>query len=155
MSSKLIMRQSYRLYMGALGVLGAWSLLRSTGTISMDPLTLGYGWIALAVAGGVLTIGLYRTRESTFTGSTEERRQFNRHILSGAPLQLYGLVIVGWAAVFGIWYAGLVEMSTTVLGYGWLAIAAYGAILTTGLISKHSSVVADTLTPSSSEKKGL
>lgn len=155
MSTKLIMRQSYRLYMAAVGVLAIWSLLGSTSVFSIDPVTLGYSWIALAVVGGVMGIGLYRKREKTFSGSKEERKRFERHSLSGAPLYLYGVAIAGWAVFFGGWYSGLVEVSTTLLGYGWLAIAAYGAVLTIGLVTKHSSAVAETVTPSSSENQSL
>jgi len=48
-----------------------------------------------------------------------------------------------WSLVFLGWATGVVGVSATVVGYGWLAIAAYGTVLTVGLVVIHREKVLD------------
>lgn len=141
MVRELLLRQAYRLYAAVLVIWGAWTLSWSLFGLEMASTTVGYGWLAIAAVGVPVTVGLFATRRSLFEAPAREVDRFTANSLSGWPLVAYAAALVGWSAVFAAWWSGTVSVSSTVVGYGWLAIAAYGTVLTIGLVSTHRSEV--------------
>ncbi|MES3518302.1 MAG: hypothetical protein PPP58_11640 [Natronomonas sp.] len=58
------------------------------------------------------------------------------------------VVVMLWSGVsFGWFLGGEAPATFFVLGYGWLAIAGYGAILLVGIAATHSEAVATAVNP--------
>lgn len=133
----LLVRQSYRLYAAVLVVWGAWSLAWALLPVDMAATTVGYGWLAIAAFGVPVTLGLALGRSSLFSSSPSEIDRFATNAMSGAPLVAYATALVLWSGVMVAWSAGGLAVPATVVGYGWLAIAAFGVAITVGLVSTH------------------
>lgn len=145
MVRKLMVRQGYRFYAAVLVLWAAFIGFWGLSSIPLSPETIGYGWLAVAVIGVPISIGLYATRDSIFTGRQETMDRFTDHTLSGWPLGIYTASIVVWSAVFVAWMNGSIALSPGILAGGWFAIAAYGAVLTVGLISLHRQEVMEAI----------
>ena len=141
MVTDLLLRQAYRLYAAILAIWGGWSLAWTFLPVDMASTTIGYGWLVIAALGVPVTIGLVATRSTLFEVSSPEIRRFEANTFSGVPLVAYAVALVAWSAVFAVWSTAGLGVSATVIGYGWLAIAAYGAVLTVGLVSTHRAEV--------------
>ncbi|WP_434522849.1 hypothetical protein [Halorubrum sp. AS12] len=112
---------------------------------------VGYGWIGVAVVGAVVATGMYTAPEEVIEpDATDERiESFEESTLTGRPLELYISALVLWAAVsFGWVLGGMSAAGLTLIGYGWLAIAFYGAVVGIGLMATHSDDIATAVDPS-------
>lgn len=149
MVGTFLVRQGYRLYAATLAIWGGWSLLWGLVSIEMSSTTIGTGWLVIAGIGIPVTMGLYRSRVSVFDTTTPDIAQFQANSITGAPLVAYAGVLVLWSLVFTAWWTGVLQGAiggvavSTVVGYGWLAIAGYGGVLTAVLASTHRSEVMD------------
>lgn len=149
MGSTFIVRQGYRLYAAMLVIWGGWSLAWGLFSIEMSPTTIGSGWLLIAGIGVPVTVGLYLSRVSVFDTTTLDIAEFRANSFTGAPLVAYAGLLVVWSVVFTAWWTGVFQGSagtvavSTVVGYGWLTIAGYGAALTIGLVSTHRAEVLD------------
>lgn len=141
MVTDLLLRQAYRLYAAMLAIWGGWSLVWTFLPVDMATATIGYGWLVIAALGVPVTAGLVASRSTLFDVSTLEAKRFEANSFSGAPLVAYAVALVVWSAVFAVWSTAGLAVNATVVGYGWLAIAAYGAVLTIGLVSTHRAEV--------------
>jgi hypothetical protein len=153
MVRKFMVDQGFRVYSIALlvvaGFTGAWSL----GAVDAAPLTLGVLWAGVAALGGIAAVvmALRKDRAVADDMSRERRRTFETNPLTGTPLNVYLAGLAGWAAVTLAWLAaGLGTGFATVVGYGWVAVAAYGGVLTLGLVVTHSETVITAVSPASS-----
>lgn len=145
MVRKLVVRQGYRFYASVLVLWAGFSALWGLTSIQLSPRTIGFGWLVVAFIGVPISIGLYMTRENVFTGRQRTRERFTDHTLSGWPLGIYAASILAWSAVFVGWIAGSITLTPGIIAGGWFAIAAYGALLTVGLISLHRQEVMDAI----------
>lgn len=145
MVKQLAVRQGYRFYAAFVVVWAAFGVVWAVGPIDTSATTIGYGWLALAAMGVPVVSGMYATRDDVFSGKTRAINRFNDHSLSGWPLGLYAAAILVWSVVFAAWMTGSLALDATVVAYGWYAIAAYGTVLTIGLISLHRERVVDAL----------
>ncbi|MFB6090214.1 MAG: hypothetical protein ABEJ97_04070 [Halobellus sp.] len=143
-------RQVYRGYGIAALVWAGWSLVWLGTDIRMEPSTIGYGWLTVAAVGLVLGVTMtgMRVHDDFQLFRTDENRRtlrrFDDHSLSGTPLHLYIGLLAVWSALTLAWVTGAVAaVGTTVVGYGWLAIALYGGVLTVGLAVQHKQRLAD------------
>ncbi|MFA1609915.1 hypothetical protein [Halobellus rubicundus] len=143
-------RQVYRGYGIAAVVWAGWSLVWIATDIRMDPATIGYGWLTIAAVGFVLGVTMTGMRVhgdfQLFRVAENRRhiRRFNDHSLSGAPLNLYAGLLAVWAVLTVAWVTGAITaVGTALIGYGWLAIALYGGVLTLGLAVEHKQQLLD------------
>lgn len=155
MVTNLLLRQAYRLYAATLAIWGGWSLVWTFLPIDMAASTIGYGWLVIAAVGVPVTAGIIATRSTLFDVSSLEIERFEANTFSGAPLLAYAVALVVWSGVFVIWSTSGLAINATVLGYGWLAIAAYGGVLTVGLVSTHRSEVLAAVGVSTSDNAQL
>jgi len=150
MSLGNIVRQGYRVYGLAIVVWAVWSSIWWGVGLDVSSSTISYGWFAIAVFGGVLTVllaGLWLSGEHQLFKTQSNRtriQRFNSHVLSSRPLHLYMIALLGWSAIsIEWWVVNLGIVGQTIVGYGWLLIALYGLALTVGLASKHSDELAE------------
>lgn len=143
-------RQVYRGYGIAAVVWAGWSFVWAGTDIGIAPSTIGYGWLTIAAVGlllGATMIGMRVHDDYQLFRTAENRRhvhQFNDHTLSGTPLHLYVGLLAVWAALTLAWATGaFAGVGTAVVGYGWLAIALYGGVLTVGLAVEHKERLVD------------
>jgi len=149
MSLERVIRQAYRGYGVAAVVWAGWSVLWIGTDLRMDPSIVGYGWLAIAAFGALVgaSMASMHLRGDALFRTALKRRQFRRFedsALTGAPLSGYVAGLVAWAALTGAWMAG-VGIDVAVVGYGWLAIALYGAGLTIALAVTHKRDLADAI----------
>ncbi|MFD1569707.1 hypothetical protein [Halorubrum laminariae] len=143
--------QCFRGYCALAVIGGGFTALWALGVISVAIPVVGYAWFAVAAAGTIVAAGMFARRdEAVEADATDERiERFERNSVTGTPLNLYVVALAAWAAVsFGWVLGGMSPDGLTVVGYGWLAIAAYGAIVGVGLAVNHSEEVATAVDPS-------
>ncbi|TKX66963.1 hypothetical protein [Halorubrum sp. GN11GM_10-3_MGM] len=133
-----------------------------TGVWALDVLAVpiplvGYGWVAVAVVGAVVATGMRTAPEDVIEpDATDDRIEtFEESTLTGRPLELYISALALWAAVsFGWVIGGMSAVGLTLIGYGWLAIAFYGAVVGAGVAVTHSDAVATAVDPSETLNTG-
>lgn len=145
MVKKLAVRQGYRFYAAVLLIWSAFTALWGGTAIDISATTIGYGWVAIAMSGAPVALGLYATRTHVFDGRVRDINRFNENTLSGWPLGVYAGAIVAWSVVFMGWLTGSLALSPTSIAAGWFLIAIYGTVLTVGLVSSHRDKVMDAL----------
>ena len=146
-----LVTQLFRTY-GALAVIvTGFTALWALGVIDVAVPIVGYAWFAVAAVGTVVAAGMVTRKPEVVEAdaATERVEEFEESSLSGGPLNLYVAALAGWAAVsFGWVLGGMGAAGLDVVGYGWLAIAAYGGVLGIGFIKRHSEDVAVAVDPS-------
>ncbi|WP_256402178.1 hypothetical protein [Halorubrum salinum] len=146
-----VITQCFRGYCALAVIVSGFTALWALGVISVAIPVVGYAWFAVAAAGTVVAAGLFTRREEAVEADATDDRldRFERSSLTGTPLTLYAGALAAWAAVsFGWVLGGMSADGLAVVGYGWLAIAAYGALVGVGLVVNHSTAVATAVSPS-------
>ena len=131
------------------GLTGLWAL----DVLAVPIPLVGYGWIGVAVVGAVVATGMRAAPEDVIEpDATADRIEtFEESTLTGRPLEMYISALALWAAVsFGWVLGGMSAAGLTLVGYGWLAIALYGAVVGAGVAVTHSDAVATAVNPSES-----
>lgn len=155
---KQLLTQSFRAY-GALAVIVAgFTALWALGVIDVAHPIVGYAWFAVAAVGTVVAVGMAVRPEEVIEpdATTEQVEKFEESSLTGTPLHLYVGSLAMWAAVsFGWVLGGMSSAGLAIVGYGWLAIAVYGAVVGIGIASNHSEDVTTALDPSETIDRDL
>ena len=113
--------------------------------VQLAPSALAAVWIAIAALGGVTAVGMTTNKRDTCAKNVTDgqMKRFTACWFTGWPLNAYLIAVMIWAGVSFGWVLGGASGATfLVVGYGWLAIAAYGVVLLVGLLAAHSEDVA-------------
>lgn len=148
---KQLITQSFRGYCALAVIVAGFTGLWAVGVISVELSIVGYAWFAVAGVGTLVAAGMAaRPEEVIESDATDERlEEFEEAMVTGAPLNLYAAALAAWACVsFGWALGGMSAAGLTVVGYGWLAIAAYGVLVAAGLVATHSKEVTTAIDPS-------
>jgi hypothetical protein len=150
-----LVTHSFRAY-GALAViLAGLTALWALDIIAVPIPVVGYGWLGVAVVGTLVAVGMRTAPEATLEeDATDERIEtFEESTFTGRPLELYIGALAVWAAVsFGWVIGGMSAGGLRLVGYGWLAIAFYGAVVMIGLVVNHGDDVATAANPTETLK---
>lgn len=142
MDNQFPVRQGYRLYLATLAIWSVWTAVWMNLELSISAMTIGYGWYAISLGGIGLTAGLVATRTELFAGSPGSFDRFADSDRTALALGGYAAALVAWSAVSVAWWTGAVPLGTGLVGTGWLAVAAFGLLLTIGLCVAHWSDLA-------------
>ncbi|GAB7009644.1 hypothetical protein [Halorubrum trueperi] len=148
---KQLVTQCFRGYCALAVIVSGFTALWALGVISVAVPVVGYAWFAVAAAGTVVAAGMFVQRDEAIVADATEERvdRFERAAFTGTPLNLYIGALAAWASVsFGWVLGGMSADGIAVLGYGWLAIAAYGAVVGIGIAAAHGEDVATAVSPS-------
>jgi hypothetical protein len=148
-----ILTQCFRGY-AAIGVVAAgFTALWALGVVDVAMPLVGYAWFVVAAVGTVVAVGLATKKEEAVEQDAVEERieVFETATVTGRPLELYIGLLAAWAAVsFGWVLGGMAASGLVVVGYGWLAIAAYGVVVGIGIAMNHRTEVATAVSPTES-----
>lgn len=148
-----ILNQCFRGY-AALGVIAAgFTALWAVGVIDVAMPLVGYAWFVVAAAGTVIAVTMARKPDEVIESDAADDRieTFEEATVTGRPLDMYIGALAAWAAVsFGWVLGGMGAAGLTVVGYGWLAIAAYGVVVGIGIAKNHSEDVTAAVDPTDS-----
>lgn len=148
-----LLTQCFRGY-AAIGVIAAgFTALWAIGIIDVAIPLVGYAWFIVAAAGTVIVVGMVTKQEEVIMpdATTERIEAFEETPVTGRPLELYIGALATWAAVsFGWVLGGMSAAGLTVVGYGWLTIAAYGVIIGIAIAMNHREDVATAVDPTKS-----
>ena len=152
-----ILTQCFRGY-AAVGVLAAgFTALWALGAVEVSMPLVGYGWLTVAAFGLVVAVGMITKQQEVLEADmTPERIEtFENTTFTDRPLEVYIVALAAWAAVsFGWVLGGMSPSGLVVVGYGWLAVAAYGGAVGVGLIMNHRDDVVEVLDPTNSLETG-
>lgn len=137
MDTHLPVRQGYRLYLATLAIWSVWTAVWMNLNLSISATSIGYGWYAISLGGLGLTAGLVTTRTELFAGSRQSVERFSDSGRTAVALGAYTTALVVWSAVSVAWWTGAVALGSELVGTGWLAVAAFGLLLTVGLCVAH------------------
>lgn len=143
--------QCFRGYAAIAVVVAGFTALWALGIVEVSLPIVGYAWFAVAAAGTLVAIGMAsRSEEVIELDSAEERiKAFEDATVTGRPFEGYLVALAMWAAVsFGWVLGGMSAAGLTVVGYGWLAIAAYGVVVGVGIVLNHTDDVKTAVDPS-------
>lgn len=146
-----LITQCFRGYCALAVIVAGFTALWALGVITVAIPVVGYAWFAVAAVGTVVAVGMLTKQQEAIEADATEARltRFEESSLTGTPLNLYIGALAGWAAVsFGWVLGGMSAAGLSVVGYGWLAIAAYGVVVGIGLARTHSEDVAVAIDPS-------
>jgi len=132
-------------------IVAGFTALWALGVISVAVPIIGYAWFAVAGVGTVVAVGMVSREDEVIEPDMGDKRveEFESASLTSGPLDIYIGALAAWAAVsFGWVLGGMSAAGLGVIGYGWLAIAAYGVVLAVGLVRNHSEDVAVAVDPS-------
>ncbi len=153
-----IFRQCFRGY-AAIGVIAAgFTAAWAMGIVDVAIPLVGYAWFAVAAVGTVIAVGMVTKKEAVIEPNAADERidTFEESTVTGRPFELYIGALAAWAAVsFGWVLGGMSAAGLTVVGYGWLAIAAYGVIVGIGIALNHRNDVATAVDPTESLESDL
>jgi hypothetical protein len=116
---------------------------------------LGAVWVVLAIFGGVVAVGMTTKKEVVLVDDQtgEQKERFETTDLTGLPLSVYFVSAAVWSGVSAGWTLGGQSVDTLfTIGYGWLAIAAYGAVLGVGIAVRHSTDITEAVSPNGEMK---
>lgn len=145
-----LLTQSFRGYAAIAAIVAGFTALWAIGIVEVSISIVGYAWFAVAAVGTVVAIGMAAKPEEVIEpDATDERIEtFEESELTGTPLNTYVVALAMWAAVsFGWVLGGMSAAGLTVVGYGWLAIAAYGLIVALGIALNHSDDIETAIDP--------
>jgi hypothetical protein len=130
----------------AAGFTALWTL----GVIDVAVPFVGYAWFAVAAVGTVVAVGMITKTDEVVEPDADPERveNFEEATVTGRPFDLYIGALAMWAAVsFGWILSGMGAAGLTVVGYGWFAIAAYGAVVGVGIALNHKEDIVDAVDP--------
>ena len=150
MNMKSYFNIGFRAYAIAV-VLGALVTVASIfNVVNLSTNILGSIWVLLAVLGAIVIVGMTTQQQVVLVSdqTNGEKERFETTDLTGLPLSVYFVSAAIWAGVSFGWILGGRSLDTLfAIGYGWLAIAAYGAILGLGIAINHSRDITKSLAP--------
>lgn len=145
-----LLTQCFRAY-AVIGVLAAgFTALWTLGVIDVAVPFVGYAWFAVAAVGTVVAVGMITKTDEVVEPDADPERveNFEEATVTGRPFDLYIGALAMWAAVsFGWILSGMGAAGLTVVGYGWFAIAAYGAVVGVGIALNHKEDIVDAVDP--------
>lgn len=145
--------QCFRGYAAVAVVVAGFTALWALGIIEVALPIVGYAWFAVAAVGVFVSVGIAAKDDEVIEAdATEERVEtFEDATVTGRPFEGYILALAVWAAVsFGWVLGGSSAAGLDVVGYGWLAIAAYGVVVGLGIARNHSEDIATAADPTES-----
>ncbi|MFB6186415.1 MAG: hypothetical protein ABEI86_06055 [Halobacteriaceae archaeon] len=140
----------FRAYGISVGVAGVFTALLAFELVSITPTLFGGMWLALAIAGGVIAVGLTLNRDEVVLEDRSEARcqRWNECMFTGWLLNIYLIAAAIWAGVsFGWFIGGQSAAGIPAVGVGWIAIAAYGGFVAVGMTLYHFEYVTTALNP--------
>lgn len=145
-----LLTQCFRAY-AVIGVLAAgFTALWTIGVIDVAIPFVGYAWLGVAAVGTVVAVGMITKKDEVIEPDAVEERidDFEDATVTGRPFDLYIGALAMWAAVSSGWVlGGMSAAGLTVVGYGWLAIAAYGVVVVAGIALNHKADIVDAVDP--------
>lgn len=147
---KQLVTQTFRAYSALAITVAGFTALWALDIITVGIPMVGYAWFAVAGLGTIVAVGMgARPEETIEPDATPDRIEtFEDSTTTGRPLELYLGALAMWAAVsFGWVLGGMSTAGLDIVGYGWLAIAAYGVIVGIGIVRNHSEDVATAVNP--------
>ena len=147
---KQLLTQAFRAYGVIAVIVAAFTALWAVGVIDVALPTVGYAWFAVAAVGTVVAIGMAAKPAAVLEADASEARieTFEESSLTGLPLHGYMGALAMWAAVsFGWVLGGMSATGLSVVGYGWLIIAVYGAAIGIGIAANHRKDVTIAINP--------
>lgn len=148
-----VLTQCFRGYAAVAVVVAGFTALWALGIIEIALPIVGYAWFAVAAAGVFVSVGITAKNDEVIEPDAAEERveTFEDATVTGRPFEGYILALAVWAAVsFGWVLGGMSAAGLDVVGYGWLAIAAYGVVVGLGIARNHSEDVATAADPTES-----
>lgn len=145
-----ILTQCFRGYATIAVVVAGFTALWALGVVSVAVPIVGYAWFVVAAAGTVIAVGMTAKGDEVIEPDATQQRldRFENATVTGRPLDLYIGSLAMWAAVsFGWVLGGMSAAGLTIIGYGWLAIAAYGVIVGVGIAMNHREDVTTVIDP--------
>jgi hypothetical protein len=145
-----ILTQCFRGYAAIAVVAAGFTALWALGVIDVAIPIVGYAWFVVAAAGTVIAVGMITKDEEVIEPDATQKRldRFENATVTGRPLDMYIGSLAMWAAVsFGWVLGGMSADGLAIVGYGWLAIAAYGVVVGIGIAMNHSEDVATAVDP--------
>lgn len=142
---KQLVTQTFRAYSALAIVVAGFTALWALDIITVGIPIVGYAWFAVAGVGTIVAVGMGARPEETIEPDAKLDRieTFEESTATGRPLELYLGALAMWAAVsFGWILGGMSTAGLDIVGYGWLAIAAYGIIVGIGIVRNYSEDVA-------------
>jgi len=150
MSTKMAFDLGLRVYAIGVGLLGVVTALLAFGYFTVSATILGGLWIGAAALGGVIVFGLTVNTEDIVEPDRSAARcgRWEECMFTGWLLNIYLIAAAIWAGVsFGWFIGGQAAAGIPVVGYGWLAVAGYGAIVAGGIIATHYDFLAEAVDP--------
>ena len=148
-----MLTQCFRGYAAIAAVVAGFTALWALGVINVAIPLIGYAWFGVAAVGTVVAVGMATKKGDVVEPDAADERieEFEDATVTGRPFDLYIGSLAAWAAVsFGWVLGGMSGAGLTVVGYGWLAIAAYGLVVGIGIAMNHKEDVATVADPGES-----
>jgi hypothetical protein len=147
----------FRTYAVAAAAVALLTVASVFDAVSLPATALGAAWVLLALLGAVVIVGMTARKQVVLLDdqSGQELERFETTDLTGLPLNAYVVFAAMWAAVSFGWLLGGRSLDALfTIGYGWLAVAAYGAILAVGLAVHHSRDISEAVAPNGGDRDG-
>ena len=150
MSMKMAFDIGLRVYAIGVGLLGIATALLAFGYLTVSATILGGLWIGAAALGGVIAFGLTVNTEEVVEPDRVDARvdRWEDCLFTGWALNLYLVAAAIWSGVsFGWFIGGQSVAGIPIVGYGWIAVAVYGAVVAAGIAATHYDFLADAVDP--------
>jgi hypothetical protein len=145
-----VLTQSFRAYVVISVLAAGFTALWTMGLINVTIPFVGYAWFAVAAIGAVIVVGMIADKEGVLVANADADQvdRFSEATITGRPFEGYIAALAIWAAVsFGWILGGMGAAGLAVVGYGWLAIAGYGAVVGVGIAVNHKDDLVDAVAP--------
>jgi hypothetical protein len=150
MSAKTVFDLGFRVYAIGVGLLGIVTALLAFGYVTVSTTILGSLWLGAAALGGAIVLGLTLDTDHIVEVDRDTARceRWDECMFTGWLLNIYLITAAIWAgASFGWFIGGQAAAGVPVVGYGWIAIAVYGAVVATGITATHYDFLAEAVNP--------
>lgn len=150
MSMKLAFDLGLRVYGIGVGLLVIVTALLAFGYVAVSSTVLGGLWIGAAALGGAIVFGLTVNTDRLIQPDRAESRcdRWEQCLFTGWLLNVYLIAAAIWAGVsFGWFIGGQAAAGIPVVGYGWITVAVYGAIVAAGIAATHYDFLASAVDP--------
>lgn len=150
MSMKTAFDLGLRVYAIGVGLLGITTALLAFGYFTVSTTVLGSLWIGAAALGGAIVFGLTLNTDDVVEPDRAEARcdRWEKCMFTGWLLNIYLITAVIWAGVsFGWFIGGQAAAGIPIVGYGWIAVAVYGAVVAAGIAATHYDFLAEAVDP--------
>ena len=150
MSMKTVFDLGFRVYAIGVGLLGIVTALLTFELVAVSATILGGLWIGAAALGGAIVLGLTLDTDDVVEADRDTARcdRWDECMFTGWLLNIYLITAAIWAGVsFGWFIGGQAAAGVTVVGYGWIAVAVYGAIVAAGITATHYDFLVEAVNP--------